>query len=167
MRLAQQIGVTVKNHCLTLPYQWKSHPYPLLYFESPASRGRPVYSMLAPFFQELHFSHCSPFQDPNSIVMTIDMHLTLPPGFIEYTRRVSSCKSSTSGWGGPVYSMLSLHLNFQELRSWWIRPNLDGTKQFCVSFAYRMQNMLSWQAAIRCPQCTLSLHHKSHDRITG
>jgi len=36
--------------------------------------------------------------DPNSIVMTIDMHLTLPPGFIEYTRRVSSCKSSTSGW---------------------------------------------------------------------
>ena len=65
-----------------------------------------------PFFQELHFSHCSPFQDPNSIVMTIDMHLTLPPGFIEYTRRVSSCKSSTSGWGGPVYSMLSLHLNF-------------------------------------------------------
>ena len=28
-------------------------------------------------------------QDPNSIVMTIDMHLTLPPGFIEYIRRVS------------------------------------------------------------------------------
>jgi hypothetical protein len=25
--------------------------------------------------------------DPNSIVMTIDMHLTLPPGFVEYTRR--------------------------------------------------------------------------------
>ena len=47
MRLAQQIGVTVKNHCLTLPYQWKSHPYPLLYFESPASRGRPVYSIFS------------------------------------------------------------------------------------------------------------------------
>ena len=28
-------------------------------------------------------------QDPDAIVMTIDMHLTLPPGFVEYTRRVS------------------------------------------------------------------------------
>ena len=32
------------------------------------------------------FSLCS--QDPDSIVMTIDMHLTLPPGFVEYVRRV-------------------------------------------------------------------------------
>ena len=117
MRLALQIGVTVKNDCLTLPYQWKFHPYPLLYFESPVSRGRPVYSMLAPFFQELQFSHYSPFQNSNSIAMTIDMHLTLPPGFIEYTRRVSSCKLSTSGWVGQVY-FPCLHQNFQELRSW-------------------------------------------------
>ena len=28
-------------------------------------------------------------QDPNCIVMTIDMHLTIPPGLIEYIRRVS------------------------------------------------------------------------------
>ena len=108
--LAQQIGVTVKNHGLTLPYQiFSRNPTisTIIYFKNPVSRGRPVYSMLALFFQELQFSHCSPFQDPNSIAMTIDMHLTLPPGFIEYTRRVSSCKLSTSGWGGPVYSMLT------------------------------------------------------------
>ena len=36
----------------------------------------------------VYFSAGSPSQDPNSIVMTIDMHLTLPPGFVEYTRRV-------------------------------------------------------------------------------
>ncbi len=30
----------------------------------------------------------SSMQDLNSIVMTIDMHLAIPPGFIEYTRRV-------------------------------------------------------------------------------
>ena len=29
-------------------------------------------------------------QDKNSIVMTIDMHLTLPTGIVEYARRVSS-----------------------------------------------------------------------------
>ena len=33
-----------------------------------------------------HFLHS--FQNPDSIVMTIDMHLTLPTGFVEYIRRV-------------------------------------------------------------------------------
>ncbi len=35
-------------------------------------------------------------QDPDSIVMTIDMHLTLPTGFIEAIRRVcSNCVTGT------------------------------------------------------------------------
>ena len=35
-------------------------------------------------------------QDPNCIVMTIDMHLTIPPGFIEYIRRVSELTFSAN-----------------------------------------------------------------------
>ncbi len=39
---------------------------------------------------------CYPPQDPDSIVMTIDMHLTLPTGFIKAIRQVSSnCVTGT------------------------------------------------------------------------
>ena len=37
----------------------------------------------------LSHSLLTSLQNPDSIVMTLDMHLTIPPSIVEYVRRVS------------------------------------------------------------------------------
>ena len=79
-------------------------------------RGIPFYHS----FIEYHFNQALVFhmtllcslslsllpQDPNSIVMTIDMHLTIPPGIVEYIRRVSYVCKCICGEYGEISQLL-------------------------------------------------------------